>query len=74
MSYFYKDMQLGKGSALYELVVTDKRKDQKAVDKAYEQSNKSFLKTYPQCNNEWFERMNQNAKFWSWQRHHKRTW
>ena len=63
MSYFYKEVQLAKSSELYELVVTDKRKDQKAVDKAYERANKSFLKTYPQCNKEWFERMNQKWYF-----------
>ena len=40
----YRDIQLGKGSSLYELVVTDKGKDKKAVEKSYEQANKAFLK------------------------------
>ena len=40
----YKDMMIAKGSRLYELVVEQKRKDQKAVDKEYDAMNKLFTK------------------------------
>ena len=54
----YKDMMIAKGSRLYELVVEQKRKDQKAVDKEYDAMNKLFTKQCPQCDKEWFNQMN----------------
>lgn len=52
----YKDMQVAKGTALYEAIV--EKKDSKLAEKLYKQLNSDFNKQYPQCNKEWFDKIN----------------
>ncbi|UBM12824.1 hypothetical protein [Cupriavidus metallidurans] len=54
-SVWYRDTRVSKSSELGQALEAG---DQKLAAKLYEQSNAVFNKTYPQCNAEWFQRMN----------------
>lgn len=53
---WFKDMRVAKGSALYDALV--EKKDNKLAEKLYKEQNKEFLKQYPQCTKEWFDKVN----------------
>jgi hypothetical protein len=55
-SVWVRDIEFAKGTAVYDAKV--EKKDSKLVEKLYKQSNAEFLRQYPQCTKEWFDRMN----------------